>query len=531
MSLRSQSAGRPPGTADDPGPTLIESLAVLRRHWLVVLVFLVLFPALAIGYSEVRANQAEPVYDATSTLAINPSRAGTTMTMEQLAIVVDSGDIGEKARAALDGNDGVRVRAAADVARGVLIISARGLDPERVELAANTYSFILVEELDKQDLSSYQKQIQRQQNRLDNASEELRAAENRLASNSGDAELITQRDSALNEYRAALDGLRGIQTQGLPDPLLNLVSKARAAQAPQGGFTGLPHYQHVAIGLALGFLLGIGAAYLLELLDRRLGSAAEMAAAFTMPILAEIPEGGDAFAHSDALAPVGSTITEAYRRLRTVLLLERDEVREPRQAMVVLVTSAGPGEGKTTTVAHLARALGEVGMRTLAISADFRRPRLHKLLGAETLEGLAEAAKTGPRERKVVVQPTDIPNVHLITGGTGTTDPTAQIQASFKVIAEAKPHFDFIVLDSSPLLAANDSLDFAGISDRVIVVARHRKTTRPSAEKTRDMLAQIDAPTLGVVMTAVTEGDGFGYYYGYYLPNQGAEREERRRAN
>jgi capsular exopolysaccharide synthesis family protein len=429
--------------------------------------------------------------------------------------LVTDGAVGAEARKQLGSRISTKVGAVVDPDRQVITISGSSRDRDAATIAANTYAHALIDYLANRDLDTYQTQVDELQHRLDAATTLVDDLQEQIADNPKELQLYAQRDSALGEYRSALDSQRSIQATGVPEPLLGSVADAVAFRVPIAGYTGLPHVEHALLGLALGILLGLGLAYVLDALDRRLASAESASLAFDLPVLAEVPDGGRLFRKSDQLAPSGSAINEAYRRLRTVLILEKQASTE-RTTMVVLVVSPGPGEGKTTTVAHLARALGEVGHQVLAVSADFRRPRLHRLFGAPVTKGLAalseEDAPTGAGE---LLQRTNLTNVRLLTAGPGTSDPTELIRNTRRVIRAARGHFDFVVVDTSPLLSANDTLDLLDIADRVVIVARYRHTQRAAAERVRSMLAQTTAPSLGVVLTDVSSDQAYGYYYGY----------------
>jgi receptor protein-tyrosine kinase len=509
----------PVDPTDSSPPSLFDTFAVVRRRWLPIVLLALVLPIISVGYAVFSENRATPLYQANHLLTLNLDRKqGGAATLEQLGLLVSAGEVGSSARAKLGDIGPVHISASVDATRQVLIVSGTGPEAEPAARAANTAAHELIDYLTRRDLDVYQAQVDEVGRRLDAASAQVNRVQAQLDADPRDVQLIAQRDSALSEYRSALDSQRNIQSTGLPEPLLGSVADAEAFRVPIGGYTGLPHYQHAALGVALGLLLGIGLAFVLDALDRRLVSADGAAQAFGLPVLAEIPFGGRSFHAIDGLAPSGSAISEAYRRLRTVLTLEKPAAVEGERAtMVILVVSPGPGDGKTTTVAHLARAFGEVGNEVLALSADFRRPRLHKLFGVPAIKGLAGLSEPEGLASGPLVQRTNVPNVHLITAGPGTSDATELIRNTRQVIRAARGRFDFVVVDTSPLLSANDSLDLLDVADCVVIVARYRHTNRSAAARVTNLLVQTTAPTLGVVFTDVRAEAGYGYDY-RYLP-------------
>lgn len=512
---------------EDDAPSLSEILAVFRRRLVVMTITVAIVVSAALGWAEYTASNAEVEYQATHRLAGNPTRGVSNVALEQNAILVRSGPVRDTAREELDGHPGVTVRAGADIETGTVSITARGEDPEAVEVVANTYATILLDRLNEEDRATYEEQIAEQQAQVDETAELVDVAQVALAQDPENSRLIAERDSAINSYRAALDTLRAITSSGLPDPQMKTLSRADASEVPLGGYAGLPFASQVAVALSIALLVAIGLAYVFEALDRRLTSAEATAEAFGVPVLTEVPYGGKRFAKSSELAPAGSVVTEAYRQLRTIVQLVKESATPPHEgATVILVTSPGPEEGKTTTVAHLARALAEVGSRVLLISGDFRRPRLHRYFGAEASRGLADGS-VGPSE---LVQKTDHEGVSLVTAGHGSSHTTELIKRARQAIQEGRGSFDYILIDSSPLLSANDALDFVQDADSVIPVVRARKTNANAADRAREMLRRTSAPVTGVVITGVRRSDSYGYYYGDYAPRSTSGRKAEKAA-
>jgi Mrp family chromosome partitioning ATPase len=282
------------------------------------------------------------------------------------------------------------------------------------------------------------------------------------------------------------------------------------------------------LGLLFGLGIGIALAVTLQRFDSKIRNKEEAEEAFGLPVIGEIPalpRGEQDRTTVIAFDAPRSPTAEAYRSLRSSLVFvghtappsdERlpseyasdDDTDHdddpPRKAQVILVTSPGPGEGKTTSAANLAAVLAETGYSVLAINCDFRKPRLHKYLRAQDIP------------RKVVE--TAIPGVRTITDvvtDSSRLNPAEVVAAQRKVIESARELFDIIVLDTAPLLATNDATDLLGEADLVVVCCRAGKTTRDGAERTVEALKRHEAPVAGCVIVGSDEGPAASYYYYY----------------
>lgn len=519
---------------DDPGTQPVaDAVALLNRRWKLIAGVTLLVVAGIVGLGEYKESVAGVTFEAPMALGTNPERVGNpNLTLSQAAQVVNSSAtaVADAAEDIVGPHPDVSVRASADAATSSLIISARGSDAGRVTEVVSAYSQALIASFAASDEAAFADRVALQEDRIAEAATRLDVAQLALAQDPQNERLAAAQQSALAGYQAALSSLTTIRTEGIPEPELRVLIPPVAIQADIGGFTGLGLPQRAAAGVVLGIMLGVGFAYLRETLDRRLTSSEAAAEAFGVPVLSEIPHGGKSFAAADSLAPAGTVVTEAYRRLRTILELERQSKQRPNGATVILVVSPSPSEGKTTTVAHLSRALGEVGNRVLAVSADFRRPTLHKLLGVEATEGLAKLLDPSDTSNgSSLIQSSPLANVQVITAGKGAHETTELLRATRGLLTEARSRYDFIVVDTSPILSASDALDLVSSSDVVITVAKFRQTSKPAAERTRDMLVNTSAPVLGVVVTGIHAGDGYSsyYYYGGYEPTP--ERRQPRR--
>ncbi len=329
-----------------------------------------------------------------------------------------------------------------------------------------------------------------------------------------------------------------------------------------------------AAGGFMGLLLGVIAALLLDRYDTRLRQREELEAATGLPVLAEIPQLTAQQQHETevvAFTSRRSRAAEAYRVVRTALIFAHAAANEDGALVelngnagrstgpsagnvngtavglaaaadgngggsngngaeatapaplgqVVMVTSPGPDEGKTTTVSNLAAVLAEGGLSVLVINCDFRRPRIQKYLlekggTRDETDQLGLIAETG----QVRAVATMIPRVRLVTGiGEGDLDanPIEIVAVQKRLIAFARLHYDIVLLDTAPFLTTNDASDLLVDADSVIMVARCGKTRREAARRAAELLFRLEAPMLGTVFTDSADAPSAEYYYHYYL--------------
>ncbi len=187
----------------------------------------------------------------------------------------------------------------------------------------------------------------------------------------------------------------------------------------------------------------------------------------------------------------------------------REARRDERRSKVVLVTSAAPGEGKTTLVANLAVALGETGRTVLVLSCDFRRPMIHKLLEVANLRGLTDALKESATGSILddCVQRTRFDGVSIAPSG-ATADRPGEILSSGampRVLREARARADLVLVDTAPILAASDAAHLIPESDVVLLVARAGVVTTSLAHRTHEILQRLQSPEVGVVLNGAQE--------------------------
>ncbi|WNR43772.1 CpsD/CapB family tyrosine-protein kinase [Paenibacillus roseipurpureus] len=209
-----------------------------------------------------------------------------------------------------------------------------------------------------------------------------------------------------------------------------------------------------------------------------------------------------------------SQVSESYRALRTNIQFSSID----RVVKTILVTSAQPGEGKSTTAANLSVAFAQEGKKVLLIDADLRKPTLHHYFGMSNRYGLTSTLVNRSDLPDVMFE-TSIEHLHLIPSGPIPPNPsellTSQKMKSFLNTLAAK--FDVIIIDSPPTLAVADSQILASQCDGVVLVVCDGKTKRDTAKKAIDNLERVQAKILGVVLNNKRHKKGdasYNYYYG-----------------
>jgi len=272
--------------------------------------------------------------------------------------------------------------------------------------------------------------------------------------------------------------------------------------------------RNIAIGAALGVLLGIGLAVLRDRFDNTIKNPRILEEIAGAGLVANIPL--DKERRKDPVISVASDrspTAEAFRELRTNLqFLEVDN--PPR---VLVVTSSLPGEGKSTTAINLALALAEAEHNVVLVDGDMRRPSLDTYLDLTGSVGFSTVL-TGRALLSEVLQKTRFPKLTVLTSGTVPPNPSELLGslAAKKVMSEMRARFDYVIVDSSPLLAVTDAAILAAASDGVLVIARFAETKRDQLAHAIGNLRNVGAPILGAVFT-MTPAHGKGSYnYSYY---------------
>ena len=211
--------------------------------------------------------------------------------------------------------------------------------------------------------------------------------------------------------------------------------------------------------------------------------------------------------HHDPKSPVA----EAFRTLRTNLQFSALD----RELRTLLVTSAGPGEGKSTVITNLAVAVAQSGKSVILVDADLRKPVIHKRFGLGNDVGLTNILVHGPAES--VLQDVGIANLQVVTSGPIPPNPAEMLDSGMmeKTRDFLKEKADIVLFDCPPVVAVTDAALLSRKMDGVLLVVQLGSVEREAARRAKTLLENVQAPLLGLVINNIPAAGGYYYYYYY----------------
>ncbi|MEJ2683163.1 MAG: polysaccharide biosynthesis tyrosine autokinase [Candidatus Sulfobium sp.] len=283
---------------------------------------------------------------------------------------------------------------------------------------------------------------------------------------------------------------------------------------------------NLLLGLIVGLFGGIGMAFFVEYLDQTVKSPEDIETKFDVPVFGLIPlfSSQDRPIESAVMDNPISTVAENYKAIRTSLLLSSAE-KPPKH---VLLTSAGPEEGKTVTSINLATAIAQSEHRVLLVDADLRKPRVHKVFNLDNSRGLSTylAGMSGLD----IISEGPLLNLDIIPSGPVPPNPSELLGSGklAEMLGLLSAKYDIIIWDSPPLLTVVDSLILGKALDGSIVIARAGKTTYEALGRSLKSLADLNVNVLGVVINAFDLGKDKYYYSRYHNYYYSADGEDRK---
>ena len=335
-------------------------------------------------------------------------------------------------------------------------------------------------------------------------------------------------------YNAILTRIKDVEMSG--DIQSKNVSIINSAEAP-GAPTSPKKLFALMLSMMGGLGVGLGLAFIVEMTDNTLKNPEEAENYLKLPNLGVVPEfssvnGKSAYAPRELMnaaagmrpstvLPPGrelvtthgsySRVGEAYRNLRTALLMSR----AGGPPKVTLITSAMSREGKTVTAVNISVMLSQLGGNVLLIDADLRRARCHRVLAVDNHLGLTEVL-TGSRELQEMIRPTEIERLFFLGAGSVPPNPTELLNSSkmAEVMAQLRDRYEYIVIDSAPVLPVSDSMVLSKLTDGVVVVANGSATPRQQVKNACARLEYARAKILGLVLNKVKiHSPDYHYYY------------------
>lgn len=477
-------------------------MRAIRRHWLLVAVVAVL----AVGAGMATISRAGRSYQASASILVTPLPEGSS---PGIGTVVDTGDPArtvQTAAALIDTPDAAALAAqklghpwtpnnvlsAVSVtpigASDVLAVTATASSPGAAAQVANAFAAGAI---------AFRATIVQRQIGSELATLNARLATLKASPSSPEAQAIA----------ATVAQLQTLQANGR-EPTMSVSQTAQAPSGPTGASTWLI----LLLALVGGLILGSVGALALDTFTRPVREVDELTALFPLPVLASVPV-MRSFRHRD-FGP-SSFSPRAFEQIR--MLRVQVSMRAPTGA-VIMVTSAGAGDGKTTVAAALAAAFSEVEEDVVLLDLDLRKRDLGRLLGVreDELDGHGPVGPI-PVEGFNHVQVIPAPRGDLATY-------EAFIRRLPEVLEEARRTASYVILDTAPVGEVSETLRISQMCDQVVVVVRPGHTERRRISLARDLLERANAPTLGIVVVGEESGIGSGYYGYGYSPALNGER-------
>jgi capsular exopolysaccharide synthesis family protein len=275
---------------------------------------------------------------------------------------------------------------------------------------------------------------------------------------------------------------------------------------------------NILLAFLIGLAAGTGGALLLEAMDQSIKSIEDIQKILSVPLLGSVPlpkqDEKNILPALMTLKHPSSVVTEAYKSLRTNIMFSNPDMRKK----AIVVTSAGPREGKTTVATNLATAMAHAGEKTLLVDADFRYPKLHEIFGLSRKNGITEILSGREADISSYINKTSVTGLDVLLCGAIPPNPSELLGSkSMQLLMEKLCRiYDRIIFDTPPVLAVTDAVILATVADATIFVTMSGQTYRRSAVRAIEMLNSVETKLLGIVLNAVRPADHGGYYHYYY---------------
>lgn len=276
---------------------------------------------------------------------------------------------------------------------------------------------------------------------------------------------------------------------------------------------------NLLLAIIVGLLGGCSLAFFLEYLDNSIKNSEDVERFLGLPFLAPIPatdkKGMDSLYLITQSMPK-SVVSEAFRSLRTSILFSSSSDRELKS---IMITSAGPSEGKTTTGVNLSIAMSLGEKKVLIVDCDLRKPSLHKVFSRPNDAGISNLVVDHNRAIEEVIQETGINNLHLITSGPIPPNPSELLGSHrmSEIMKQLEDSYDWIIYDSPPVMSVTDATIVGRLVEGVVLVVDATSTSRESAVASKRALSEVGANIIGVALNKadIREEGYYSYYYEY----------------
>jgi non-specific protein-tyrosine kinase len=505
------------------GPELRDYLRILRRRKWVIVACTLLVGLTVLGLSLVQ----EPVYRATAEVLLQPRTTESIFDPSVVQNLTSGRQAPTEIRVVQ--SDPVRAMVRADIGSSpaisvsnpegsdFLLLSAESTSPERAAAMANAYGRAYVE---------YRRQLA--VNDLEKAASDLEDGITDLDArikqfDSGGGRTATPPSAfAPGESREQLVQQRAFYANRLDQIRLAVKQKTGGAQlqtpasVPTVPFKPTPQ-RDTGAALAIGLMLGLVAAYVWEYLDDSIVTKEDVERTVPgLPVLALVPAVAGwknrEFPAVITLREPSSPSAEGYRALRTSVQFLGVE----RPLHVIQVTSPSAAEGKSTTIANLAVVLANAGRRVTVVCCDLRRPRVHEFFKLSNAVGLTSVLIGEVSLGDAIVRVPDVPGLYLLPSGQLPPNPSELLggQHVISVLQQLRPT-GIVLVDSPPVLPVTDSVVLSSRVDATIIVATAGTTGQKELRRSREVLEQVQANVLGIVLNGVSPDAAYGDGYRY----------------
>ena len=477
--------------------------SVIRNRALSVL----LVTAIALGFALGLSFLQTPVYVATAKVVVKlpvsptgaPVAAGELIEMETEAEIAKSQEVAAVAAPKVPDATPSEVLGAIDVEAPVetqvLVITYSDPSPRRAATGAQAVASAYLEYKVEQAQEALElarlpldKRLRILQARLSELNKDLEGRQGPV--NSG---ISVRRDvitSELGVIRNQLALLGGVLVD--PGEIIDVAEPPTSPARPNHALNGI-------LGLAVGLILGVVIALLRERLDDKIRTPDELAAASRAPVLGLIPTIARRVRNGSVFLAGGKKTRpaqEAYRALRASLSFA---IRQ-RELKVVMVTSAEPGAGKSTTAANLAVAMAQANSNVILVSGDLHQPTLTRIFGVDSELGLGDYL-ANPKITRGLYTEVGVPGLRLVASSatTGTTERLSS-PAMKDLMGRLRESADIVLIDTPPVLSVSDALLLAPYADGALFVARAGSTIDAAVEEARIRLSQVGTDVIGSVL-------------------------------
>jgi succinoglycan biosynthesis transport protein ExoP len=520
-----------------PGMDLRDYIAVLRRRkWTILLAtLLVCLAALGLSLSQT------PVYQSSVRLVLEPRQTVFDASGQAPVDIpteiqrLQSVPVQDSVRQAVGAAPPV---SAIQVGRtAVMQLTTEAPEPRRAADFANAYADAYIGYRVQQAVDRLEKAAAPVREKIDALEREIKPLQDQITA------LPTgpQRDAKSAELTPRISSLLSIQStfKSTLDKLeIEAALKSGGVQlvgpavVPNDPVRPTP-VRNALLGLGVGLLFGIVAAFTFEQLDDSIKSTEDLA--LTAPdvtmvgIIPAVPAWRNrAEPRLVSRSEPSSPAAEAYRSLRTSIQF----IGLDRKLQVLQVTSANASEGKTTTLANLAVALTQAGQTVAVLSCDLRRPRIHEFFGLPNGMGFTSVLLGETPLSTAIQRVPGLPRLFLLASGGLPPNPSELLSSprTGELLAALRSQFDIVLVDSPPVLPVTDAAVMSARVDGTLLVTMAGQTSNKHYSRALDLLRNVDAKLVGVVLNGATAESGYGYGYGYSYQAEPAPRNGKKAA-